>query len=693
MLGLTVENIEITAQTNGGKFSTNIPLSEGLNIIRAENSSGKSTCVNSIAYGLGLEPILGPRSKRPFPKSLYEVIYDNKAEENPYFVSSSYISITIKNRKNETAITTRDVLGDENRVTVNYDNEAKDYFLGSAGNVGSAKSERGFHKWLADFIGWQLPNVVTFDGNEIKLYIECIFPLFFIEQKRGWSEIQANIPTSYGIKNVKKSAVEYCLGIDSFEHEKKVTRYKNNIEASEKEWEQLINSAEGIADYNSVILNRMPDIKNYKDSFDIEFQYQDGNTTYSVSQRQRSLKKEIEQLASDIVSATPDNEKLTAQQSKLRRLRREAEDNLAEIEVAMLSLSDVETKLSTLKNELDRYQQLSRLQKVGSSIEADLDTKTCPICESDLYDTLGNRNVKREPMTLAENIEFLKSQTDFYVNIKIRNAEVIKSLQSKSKLISARIAKEQGILESLREDINDINGETKALLRSKIQAEIELKEADRLGTSLNDLKEQASRIYSAWDSATKSLKKLRGGAANKDRALVIRELLSLIKGNLTAFNFTPASIGSITISDQTLRPEQEGYDIVAETSASDYIRIIWSYTLALLQLAGEKEDVLHGGFIVFDEPRQHEASYISFTNLISKASESSGYKGQVIFATSLKKNELEEACKDKNVNLHCFDDYILTLQSDSVAEESDEVRDEVQELGADQAKNTKPPEV
>jgi predicted nucleic acid-binding Zn-ribbon protein len=665
MLGLTIENIELSAQTNGGEFSASIPLSVGLNVIRAENSSGKSTCVNAIAYGLGLEAILGPKSKRPFPKSLYEVISDNKEEENQYYVSSSCVILTLKNSSEDVVQITRDILGNENKATVLQGGKNTDYFLGSSGNVGSAKSDRGFHKWLAEFIGWELPNVVTFDGKEVKLYIECIFSLFFIEQKRGWSEIQANIPTFYGIKNVKKTTTEFCLGIDSFEFEKKAVRLRNSITSSENEWEKLISAAEGIADFNSVIMNKIPDLGGYKDNFDVEFLYQDGSATYSMVERQRSLKLLANMVALDVSKATPDNDKLSSQQAKLRELRREAEKNSEEIEVSMLSLSDVESKISTLKNELDRYQQLRRLKDVGSLVEANLDTKTCPICESELYDTLGNRSVRREPMTLIENVEFLKNQADFYVNIKLRNSEVLKQLQSKTKMIKARADKEERELDSLRKDLNDVNGEINALLRKKIQAEIELRDAEKLGYSLIDLKSQAARIHSSWSVSTIALKKLRSTSSNRDKRLVISELLSLVKGNLKAFNFTPASIGYISISEHTLRPEQDGYDIVAETSASDYIRIIWAYTLSLLQLAGNKKDVLHGGFVVFDEPRQHEASRASFANLIDKASESKYFNGQVIFATSLDEDVLESACANKGVNLICFDDYILTLKTDS----------------------------
>lgn len=55
----------------------------------------------------------------------------------------------------------------------------------------------------------------------------------------------------------KKTVAEFCLGIDSFEYEKKVTRLKNNIADSEVEWEKLCGSAEGVADFNSVILKKI----------------------------------------------------------------------------------------------------------------------------------------------------------------------------------------------------------------------------------------------------------------------------------------------------------------------------------------------------------------------------------------------------------------------------------------------------
>lgn len=663
MLGLTILNLEIVANTNGGRFSVKMPFNAGLNIIRAENSSGKSTCINAIAYGLGLEAILGPSRKRPFPKSLYEVIYDNKKDETQYFVSSSSVSICIKNSNGDLAVLTRDILGNDNKITVKSDIDGSDYFLGSGGNgIGSAISQKGFHHWLTDFIGWNLPNVVTYDGKETKLYLECIFPLFFIEQKRGWSEIQANIPTHYGIKNLKKSAVEFCLAIDSFEQENKIAKLKNTIETKESEWNSLRSFAKSIAEFNAIRVNNLTDLDNNNPLCLVKFSYLENDVSINVEEQEKSLKRFIEKLSNEIASKTIDDEKLNSQISIMRALRREAEETSNSVEMIMLSISELDNKLSTLKNDYNQYQQLNRLKKVGSDISSDINTKKCPICESDLYDTLGNSTVKREPMTLDENIEFLKNQLDFFNSIKRKNVTQLQELQDKARFLNSRIEVENDRLSSLKEEIDDINGSTKAILRETIQAEILLKAVLKIKEEQENLNEKAIKIHAGWNTAINSLKQIKKNSTDTDRGLIIRKLEGIIKGNLTAFHFKHSAINSVSISHQTLRPEQEGYDIVAETSASDYIRIIWSYTLALLELAAKEQEIKHGGFVVFDEPRQHEASKLSFTNLIGKAGESVLYGGQVIFATSLDETELRKACEGKKVNLVCFDDYVLKLE-------------------------------
>jgi superfamily II DNA or RNA helicase len=51
-------------------------------------------------------------------------------------------------------------------------------------------------------------------------------------------------------------------------------------------------------------------------------------------------------------------------------------------------------------------------------------------------------------------------------------------------------------------------------------------------------------------------------------------------------------------------PVIDKFDMKFDSSASDNIRAIWSYTLALLQTSKQHEGN-HPGLIIFDEPTQH----------------------------------------------------------------------------------------
>ena len=60
----------------------------------------------------------------------------------------------------------------------------------------------------------------------------------------------------------------------------------------------------------------------------------------------------------------------------------------------------------------------------------------------------------------------------------------------------------------------------------------------------------------------------------------------------------------IIISDETYLPVIEKFDMKFDSSASDNIRGIWAYTVALMQVSMEKEGN-HPTVLIFDEPIQH----------------------------------------------------------------------------------------
>ncbi|NNB47060.1 hypothetical protein [Pseudomonas chlororaphis] len=659
MLGLNLEKIKIYSETPEGIFSATIPLKPGLNIIRAENTSGKSTCINAIAYALGLEAILGPSKKQPFPKSMYSYLLRAKGSERHIKILFSGVELHLSNSSGVKAHLKREALGNPNKITVTVTGETtKDYFLGSAGDIGSAKSSQGFHFWLERFIGWTLPKVVTYEGRETTLYLECIFPLFFIEQKRGWSEIQANTPSYYKIKNVKSSATEFVLGLEDYAERNKIAQLRKSIDELQSEWEKNITASFSIAELNSIQLKAHLQLENEIPNNPISFIFSTSNINLTSDQRLRSLQSRLNEVSSGSKKHIAP-EPLIEKSKTLFQTNKSIEGLELKFEGLLSSEFKSQQKLDLIENDLDRYKQLKRLQDVGSKSELPVTTKTCPICESEMYESLIKPNASIKPLSIEQNVEYLKNQKDFYQRIIQNQTQTAKTLQLE---ISAKKEQKKYLeseIETLRKDEASLNRDEISLLRERIETEQLIRETKKIQTQELKLNERALSIHKDWSISKGALEQAKKRATTSISAKIISSLEETLKSNLNKFGYNSSDINAIKVSNLTYRPELDGFDIVADSSASDYIRIIWSYTLALLNLSSIYDQVKHSGFVVFDEPRQHEANKKDFGSLIKEATHTGNFGGQVIIATSIDLDEILNVEDYKNINVVSFDYYIL----------------------------------
>ena len=58
---LKINAIRLEINTTGGLFGAELSFVNGLNIIRGNNSTGKSSMFQAILYGLGIEELLGSK--------------------------------------------------------------------------------------------------------------------------------------------------------------------------------------------------------------------------------------------------------------------------------------------------------------------------------------------------------------------------------------------------------------------------------------------------------------------------------------------------------------------------------------------------------------------------------------------------------------------------------------------------------
>jgi len=235
--------IRLAAETPVGTIGHTLEFSGGLNVIRADNSSGKSTTLQAIVYALGVEGMLSAQREIPLPHAMTDEVSVAGTEVE---VLSSSVELEIENGSSEVVTVRRYVKHptvSTQLVRVSYGSviregeaaSARDFFVR---RPGSAQREAGFHRFLAEFIGWTLPRVSRMDGSECPLYLETLFPYFYVEQKHGWSGVQARIPTYLGIRDVGRRSAEYVLNLDVFQRILTAQRVRSGIGLLEAEWKE-----------------------------------------------------------------------------------------------------------------------------------------------------------------------------------------------------------------------------------------------------------------------------------------------------------------------------------------------------------------------------------------------------------------------------------------------------------------------
>ena len=264
MIKFSFNCLELRIITDKGLYGQKISFSKGLNIIRAENTSGKSSLINSIYYALGFESLL---SNRKGPASLKPVLKrEGKYNQISFKVIESSVFLEISNSKGKTVTLNRQITGqvdsdlikviDGPQLTLPNDSYSINYYY--LNREGSAQRDRGFHKFLSNFLMLDIPFVSRYQGADVPLYLQCIVPLMFIEQTKGWSGIQATTPKLFGIQNVNNVSIEYLLNLDVQKNKLLRERLAKEKVEINQEWMSINNELKIISNsVNGVINNEL----------------------------------------------------------------------------------------------------------------------------------------------------------------------------------------------------------------------------------------------------------------------------------------------------------------------------------------------------------------------------------------------------------------------------------------------------
>lgn len=689
---LNITAIRITTYTAKEPFVFEASFKSKLNIIRGDNAKGKSTLVQSIFYVLGQEELLGAKNSKVMQSCLRKLIRDDEDNEITVLGSSIELQIfngiddvTLKRCMNVEGIDDRLIEVTFGSVLSNKDSEntvfrKEPMYVHDAG--GATNSYHGFHKWLEDYLGWELPFVSSTGDREIKLYSQLIFPAFLIEQKAGWSNYLATSPY-FGVRESKKRAIEFLLQLDvsknehaKRENEAKLDRFKKEWQGKYEEIERLVAS-----DFISITgVNRY---------FHTDFNPNNCDLVFEKDGVHCSLMPYISSLERDLLNKTvdelPTNNKVNDKLSqKLKELMFEIQ-NITEEEDKLRSFLSIEHaqkkemqgSLIEIDREIDKNKGALKVKLFGASLKSALATGNCPTCHQEINDALFPIDITAIPMSIEDNVKYLQGQQKIFKSYIESSLRTVIELNNSLKI-------NRKLQEEIRENIKAIRIQLTAdprlpsiiELREQIRLEDELKRFNGYLIFFDKAINEISAIYNNYKLALEEKKSLpKNGLSQNDKNKLFK-FTKIFTDLLRKFKFQSCTINTIKISEETyfpiidssellnqiLRNEKnnktsDGDFIRNEASGSDFTRVMWAYTLGLYMVS-EEYNANHPAFLFLDEPAQHSISNESSWELFDTLSKVSC---QTIVADSFNNSDqvFEETTKDVDFHLIKFEGRLL----------------------------------
>ena len=638
-----LSHLRIRVVTDVGSFGVDLPFTDGLNIVRADNSAGKSTCVSSIVWALGLEGMLGPEHAVPLPHAMTTLIEDPSGTERT--VIESYVMLELRRFDGSSLTVRRHVKSDSiDRTLVRAwegallsdpgsSVEPTDYYVR---RPGAAQEERGFHRYLASWSDWTLPQVPRFDGSTVPLYLEAIAPLWIVEQKRGWAGVQAQTPNHLRIREVKQRALEFVLSLGALGRRARIQELERRLEELRLDWREVVAVLEAEVKTIGGVVRDLPHqptgdwppsprpsvVLSRGDQWILLRQAarMDVDLVENLNLQSRSTEVVTEALSNELAQVEDELEKTMAAGIQLRHAMAADRET---IEVG-------NSRLSTIEEDRRRHQDLRLLRRLGSDDESLLDVESCPVCHRLLGDVLLEEGDRERVMSVEETINYLTTQADLTTTIIRATRRSLEAREAQFNALAQRSAELRSRLAALRDSLGGVGpavAEVEALLTARHRLERYANTEINVETALTKLAE-ASKI---WRTSYANLKELRQAELSHDDHVKLQRLEGEFLSQLADYGFGSFQAASMYLSPDTYLPTHDGYDPAFESSASDVIRIVWAYLLSLLCVSDELS-LNHPGVLIFDEPRQQMTHELSFRELLRYAASTAG--GQVIFATS-----------------------------------------------------------
>jgi len=645
--------VRLHVETASGTAGFSRRFNSQLVVVRGSNTVGKSLLLQGLLYGLGLEGLFATR-KGVLTRAMTTQI----DLETPEAVVSSWVEVVVAN-SNGDVLTLRRLVRPESGVIQEtdrvrtwsgdlFDQEerppSEDYLVG---RPGVARLERGFHRFLSEFLGWSLPAVPTYDERFVPLYLQVIFGLAYVDQKRGWGGTVPQVPTTYQIIEPLRRAVEFALDLDVL----KASQRRQALAEREK---HLRNQEERLR-------GRLEAVTGLHGGRSVFPQIQAGESTVSapsaqvlvgegwmlveerIGQLQQARSDRALRALTDAQPARPDiavaEAELAEAEAELSKVGGRLEALNGDEQLLHMQLGALGRRLSVLDDEYLRYGQLEALQQLGSVIAPrSIEDGDCPTCHQSLE---AVESIEGNALPLEETREALKQDRATVRSLFAEAEQRVSSIDVRRTAWTEQMSALRLRIRALKSDLVAADGTPSShTIQQAVEQEQELARLTTLQAQFLEDAESWTSIASDLMSVAAEIKALGPVALSAADASRMETWASNLRGQLVEYGFESAVPGEIDI-DPAMKPVVDGYDIGFQGSASDGIRLRWSYLLSLLETCSSLS-APHPGVLLIDEPGQQGVEEAALASLYRHALATSLTAGQVFLTTSEPVSKLEE---------------------------------------------------
>ncbi len=622
-------------------------------VVQGRKSVGKSLLVQSMVYVLGLEGAFGAgRQHGLLTRAMTDEV--DLATGSRQSVIRSSITAELSNERGDVLTIRRPVVdpteGDHlvtvtraPMLTAPRTNAAasETYYVRQRG---SAQNERGFHRFLAAFLGWDLPSVATFGGDAVPLYLEVLTPFFVVEQKAGWAGAVPRLPTYLRIREPFERAVDFILGGSDGERTRLLQEVTERERALREHYVRRRAALVAVGSLHGVTVVGLPETAprepGSSDGIKVALQVLEGDRWVDAD-------AEIVRLAAVVDSPSPSTaeplrnvgateERLTQVTAELAQVGARTAALEENAEMVDAQLGDLALRLDHVGEERRRYQELRTLVGLGSPVvAATIARHDCPTCRQSL---IGLEVPEGDALDYEASIALLDQQLATLEALRADAERAAERHVASRRALDERTRELRAQIRSLKTDLVSPDGTPSiAALQERLAAEARRSALLSLRESAVIAQSEIRTILADLSVAVGQRRALAPDATTPAVAHRLERWNSLFQLRLREFRFSTLPVDEVRI-DISGRPSHAGYDIAFQGSASDGIRLRWAYLVSLLEAMIETGG-RHIGFLLMDEPRQQEVDEADFQSLLLRLANLP--VGQVVVASSEPQSRLE----------------------------------------------------